>query len=312
MQIKVLSLTAIYERLAVYTNLIYTGVMSQLRSAAGASESAYNRAMVAPSNKFGSPPVIETVLAVQFSRLSNYSSALAGLFWRDNFPSGWTTISDMPTLLDAQEVFGEEVKWAQPQIQFSPGDASSRTQIVRDDEERTIQVQASRFVLNWRRKSGAYPSFNAILPEFNASFGQFSAFAMASGLGKISPNHWEVTYVNQLPKGELWETVDDWKNIFPCISAPTVQGSIGPENQGADWRYVIRENLARLYITLRYARVSADGPDPILLQLTARGRVIDGDASASLESGFNLGHGAIVDAFVNMTSHRAHLHWRMA
>jgi len=117
--------------------------------------------------KFKAPPVVETVLSIQFANLPGYSTAHAGWFWKvylEN-PGGqpslkWSQVVDAPRLEDEFERFGAEEKWVVPHIKLLPPSQSQRTQIIRSDGERMAQVQDSRFILNWKKQAGVYPSFD--------------------------------------------------------------------------------------------------------------------------------------------------------
>lgn len=260
--------------------------------------------------KFDAPPVIETVLSAQFPRLTNYSDAVAGWFWKSRLPSNWTRSKDAPPLDEQFERFGDERKWEMPPPfrlrRFE--NSTERTQLIRDDGERMIQVQDTRFILNWRREQGGYPSYKTLRPEFQQHFKSFRDFASEAVLGDVIPNQWEVTYVNHIPRGGLWESVADWPKILPGLHTPKTWGNLPLETQGGNWRFVI-ENRARLYVSLQHGRLTPDSEDLLVLQFTARGPV-SADAGRLLDDGFDLGHEAIVKSFAAMTSPEAHTAWK--
>src|SRR5580704_4803227 len=99
--------------------------------------------------KFDAPPVVETALSLQFSNLPGYSTAHAGWFWKEyldkltresNFK--WSQAVDAVRIEDQFERFGSEDIWG-PQfaMRVMPPSQSHRTQMVRSDGERMIQVQ---------------------------------------------------------------------------------------------------------------------------------------------------------------------------
>ena len=262
--------------------------------------------------KFDQPPVIETVLSAQFARLPNFSSALTGWFWKKYLSDEWVKSKDAIRLDDQFERFNDESLWI-PTVPFRIRSASEfeneRVQIIRKDEERMIQIQDTRFTLNWRKRSGPYPTYEIFLPEFNDVFERFKAFVRDNELGDFSLNQWEVTYINYIPKGDLWQTVNDWKTILPGIYIPVVAGGGAIESLGNNWRYVLAEKRGRLYVSLQLARIESRPPDSLVLQFTARGAVED-ERGWSLESGFKLGHLSIVQTFAAITSKDAQTHWR--
>lgn len=261
--------------------------------------------------KFESPPLVETVLSVQFNRLSSFSNALAGWFWKDFLGHEWKSSQPNPRLKDVFEKFGVEGHWTAPPVfELVPGMEAERLQILRDDEERMIQIQDSRFIYNWRKREGVYPSYEKLLPEFRIEFDKFLNFVARLEDSKLTPNQWEVTYVNQIPKGELWQTPDDWVSIFPWLNIPPAVGASQKfESFSGNWKYEIKPEIGRLHITLRHARITGTSDEVIMLNLTARGAV-DEKKLSNFVDGFNAGHAAIVQTFADITSAEAHNFWK--
>src|SRR2546422_1208062 len=133
--------------------------------------------------KFDRPPVVETALSVQFAPLAQYTGAHAGWFWKEYLdklgePSKeWSQVVEAPKLPDQFERFGAEDVWVPPSVKLFPGMQSPRTLIIRSDGERMIQIQDSRFILNWKKQSDDYPSYDALVPEFRTLLHTFESFA---------------------------------------------------------------------------------------------------------------------------------------
>ena len=88
-----------------------------------------------PLPDYENPPVIETVLGVQFDRLAGFKNAHLGSFWKSLGDGGdatgetWPTVTDVPPLPVQFERFGEAGAWAKGfQFQLTQ-DPSSRLQI---------------------------------------------------------------------------------------------------------------------------------------------------------------------------------------
>jgi uncharacterized protein (TIGR04255 family) len=270
--------------------------------------------------KFDAPPVVETVLSVQFANLPGYSTAHAGWFWKEYLeklgeePSRkWSQAVDAPRLEDQFERFGAEDIWVVPQLAMKllPPSQSQRTQIIRSDGERMIQVQDSRFILNWKKQAGAYPSFEPLLDEFRTMLQAFETFAIEARFGKLGYNQWEIAYVDQLKKGDMWESARDWSRIFPGLSMPPAQLnqllSTGDEAMSADWRFSLTDRRGRMYIQLRQSRIPPSNEEVLNVTWVARGPVT---ASETWEQGFALGHDAISETFLTITSAEAHERWK--
>ncbi|MCW9023636.1 MAG: TIGR04255 family protein [Gammaproteobacteria bacterium] len=265
-----------------------------------------------PLPKFDLPPVIETVLSAQFSPLPNFSNAHAGWFWKSYLNEVWDHAVAAPRLDDHFEKFSEESMWIPEggrfMLQTQP--AVDRLQIIRSDNLRMIQCQNTRFVYNWRKlEDGDYPSYEKLLPEFKENFDKYQKFVSDSKNPEIKLNQWEVTYVNHIPKGELWDQATDWQKILPGfgVIAPSVEGQTLDNFRGV-WSFALDGNKGRIHIDLRHVRVGGgSGPEALLLQLTARGAV---NKDVDLYSGFDIGHEAIVRTFADMTSKECHTKWK--
>ncbi len=268
--------------------------------------------MTTPQPKFDAPPVVETALSLQFARFSGFSTAMAGWFWKSYLSkhvdgTHWTKVEEANRIEDDFEEVGKE-KWLQPAVRLSQGE-SRRTRIIRSDEERMLQIQDSRVVLNWRKRGGEYPSYPTLAKEFWTIFPLFEEFAADAGFGSIEQNQWEITYVNHIPKGDLWQTPLDWGKIMPVVSFPA-HGRVDMEGEtlSSNWRLRLSPARGRLYVALRHALVQPGDSEVMELKLTARGPVRAEEGWSSAD-GFELGHDAIVRTFAAMTSAEAHKLW---
>jgi uncharacterized protein (TIGR04255 family) len=262
--------------------------------------------------KYDSPPVIETVLSGQFSPLPGFTTAHAGWYWKKCLTDLWTTVREVPVIQDMFERFEEERSWSpESTLRLSTEPESNRLQIIRNDDERMIQVQPSRFVYNWKKSgAGDYPSYEKLLPEFREQFETFCEFVREAGFSNVGLNQWEVTYVNHLVRGDLWHDVSDWSRVIPRLG----MFYASPEGQQFDafngtWSLMLGDKKGRLHVGVKHVRVgSAKGPEAMAIQLIARGPV-DEKKGMTLQDGFDLGHAAIVETFTEMTSSDAHKHW---
>ena len=267
--------------------------------------------------KFDRPPVVETALSVQFAPLAQYTGAHAGWFWKEYLdklgePSKeWSQVVEAPKLPDQFERFGAEDVWVPPSVKLFPGMQSPRTLIIRSDGERMIQIQDSRFILNWKKQSDDYPSYDALVPEFRTLLHTFESFAAEGHLGELAYNQWEVVYVDQFKKGEMWESARDWGKIFPGLSMPPVSINQVPrtndETMSADWRFSLAGQLGRLYISLKQVRIPPSNDEVLNITFVARGPVT---ASQSWEQGLDNGHDAITAMFLSITSAQAQESWK--
>jgi uncharacterized protein (TIGR04255 family) len=259
---------------------------------------------------FKKPPVAETVLGVQFAKLHGFSNAHLGAFWA-SLSADWTNVKDVPALEEQFELFGESAVWAnQMRLKFTQSSAS-RLQISKNTGDRMIQIQNGRLDYNWLAKDGGdYPRYNSVRPDFDETLQGFHEFLAERGLGPIQPNQWEITYVNHILKGTVWNEPGDWKDVMVGLPGPSLESEdLKMGGLGGQWHFEIIPRRGRLHVQLQHGRIgSENGDEAMVLKLTARGPVGDGDV-ANLDQGLNLGHDIIVTSFRDMTSSYAHEYW---
>jgi len=262
---------------------------------------------------FHNPPVVETVLGAQFSRLSAYRTAHAGVFWKSYLDaSEWPTIAEAIRVDDQFERFGEERMWGPlGGMRLLTSIEAQRTQFTSADQHRMIQIQDSRFLYNWQKAGTeeAYATFDNTKPAFTKLYSDFRKFSESSGLGQIEENQWEITYINHITKGELWNRPEDWNSIFPWFNFPkTIEAA--PDTVRSEWSLVIPENRGRLYVNVALARTSIGGPETLIVTMSARGPVSP-KTSESVSVGLEIGHDFIVRSFRAMASRKALDFWEL-
>ena len=273
---------------------------------------------MAENIKFNSPPVVETALSVQFNSLAGFTAAHAGWFWKEYIeklgegpPNEWKQVVEAMRIPDLSEKFGAEDVWLPPSIQLKQGVISPRIQIIRGDGERMLQVQDNRFILNWQKRTSAYPSYDTLLPEFRSMLSAFESFCSEAGFGRPVYNLWEVAYIDQVKKGTMWDSARNLNRIFPALTSPPVSIRHAPpsddETMSADWRFSLADRRGRLYVQVRQARLLPSNEEVVQLTTTARGPV---SATQSWEQGFNFGHEALRETFSSMTSTEAQELWK--
>jgi uncharacterized protein (TIGR04255 family) len=267
-----------------------------------------------PLPEYESPPIIETVLGVQFVRLDGFTNAHLGAFWASLDRSEWPETSNAPSLEPQFERF-EETAWASFGSRFTlTNDPSSRLQIRNADRNRMIQVQSNRLHFNWLGKDGdPYPSYEVVKDGFDRTYQMFAEFANKEGFGEIRPNQWEITYVNHILRGTVWQTPADWSRFF-CLLGDVPGGSdVVAEGFAGRWRFVIPEKKGRLHVEWQQGAKDVEDGDKqqmVRLTFTARGPVSDDEREqVTFSTGLDLGREAIVRSFKRFMSDEANRRW---
>lgn len=257
--------------------------------------------------RFAAPPVDEVVLGVQFDALPAWSAAHAGWFWKESLAPSWERVQEALRLDDAFERFGEREFKAPGGITLREPNERPRVQLVSANDDRLIQIQDTRLHYNWRKRTSPYPGYDGVKSEFVASFGAFERFVSKAGLGELSPNQWELTYVDLIYQGDLWRSPDDWPRILQILHDPAAN----IPNQRLDTislSYSVRlhEDRGRLHLKVNHAKRLPSGPEAIRLEFTARGPA---ESQADVMSGLDLGHESVTQMFRSMISEEAQQSW---
>jgi len=139
----------------------------------------------------------------------------------------------------------------------------------------------------------------------------FESFAREAHFGQPTYNQWELIYVDQIKRGDMWDSARDWSRIFPGLAMPPVSiiqvPQTGDERMSADWRFSLAKQRGRLYISLRQAYLQPSAEEVFNITFTARGPVTE---SETWEQGFEVGHEAVRATFLAITSPEAQEHWK--
>jgi uncharacterized protein (TIGR04255 family) len=264
-----------------------------------------------PLPKFRHPPLTEVVHGVQFDRL-RWTVVHPGQFYgrvRSEFP----TVRTVPTLPPLQGIAGQAPPV--PAIQFADPNEVPRAWFIDETEAYLLQVQADRFLFNWRSEPGhgEYPHFEDVHSRFNAAFREFEAFADDEGLGPVNPHLCEMSYINHIPLADR-----DGR-----LRGPQELLTIGGEMHGPEWaasadatnftaHYILRRTddvqYGRLTATLAHVTRQPSNERAILLDLTLHGSPSLG-GFGSIQAFHVAAHEIILNYFASVTTQLAHEEW---
>ena len=266
--------------------------------------------------KFTMPPVVETLLAVQFDPLIKMRITDYGLFWsriRDSFP----VVQEhppVPSVIEstpAQPMVINPLQWRiggefpLPRVWYRSIPSAAARQ-----GERGVQLQNDRFMQNWMRSepnSGQYPSYEANRTEFIRYFEIFTDFVNERELGMLMPNQCEITYVNRIPvEGDLNTT---FRSCFPSLTAKhSTEFLPRSDSVGFMASYPIAGDRGRLHILIQGPVRLDSGVVVIDFRLTARGAP-SGTTGDRIVNWLDLGRQWVVRGFHCLTSEEMHRKW---
>ena len=256
---------------------------------------------MATTPTFYNPPVVELVLGVQFSPLVKLTAGHFGLLWNE-LGEDWIEPRDGLSLPEEFERFEQHRFETLDNLHFrlEPLRLPGRFMLGHRTKDRLVQVQGTRFHLNWRKHNDFYPSYKNLIGEFEQTFAKFESFVKNSELGMLALNQWELSYVDSFPKEEYWQTPADWPRVLPGLFGgelfPTENLGISLEQRGAEWMYEIQPKRGRLRISA-HLRAIDDKQESLVLTMTARGPIGKGGVD-KFRTGLDLGHDIAVASFL--------------
>lgn len=259
---------------------------------------------------FERPPVVETVLGVEFAPIGRWGIPHFGLYWeaiRTDYPE----FVVQPPLRSHIEQFAG-ASFGPNQARLEPlAEPAARCWFINEAQDRLIQVQKDRFIHNWRRpeQSRVYPRYGALRPLFEAEWERFLAFVRQHALGDPEVRQCEVTYVNHIEMDDGWRSFSDlnavlpfWKGLGDADFLPE------PETAHVEVRFLMPDQRGRLHAELRHALRGADAKEVLLLTLTARGRP-SSSKTADVMSWLDMGREWVVRGFEDLTTEEMHRRW---
>lgn len=258
-----------------------------------------------PLPTFDRPPLIETVFGVQFAPIRGLSTAHLGLFW-SKLGTAWRQAGEGDAV--GQILTEEQFPGARLGEAMVVHGRARRLRFEHESRTRTLQIENGWLVFNWRRSSEPepYPRFSTLLPEFLELLARWRAFLADQELGDVAGNLWEVSYVNAIERGGVWDTPGDWAKFLPGLLAAPKLGQLGSPSTGAlRWRFSTGPS-SYLEISLDHVLQPSGSGEALRMMQLARGRL---DDTSDVEAGLRAGHGVIVRTFADMSSEAAQRHW---
>jgi uncharacterized protein (TIGR04255 family) len=257
------------------------------------------------------PPIVEMVLGVQFAELPGFTTVHAGLLWEEKFRAAYPRFSEQAPLEPSFEVFGSQQR-PRFEIKQVPG-LRPRLWLVNEMDDELVQIQANRFIRNWKGEGLNYPRYEKLREGLFSDLQEFVSFLKQWSLGTIQPNQCEITYVNRLRLEGYDLRVNPGvalRFFHPEALRPGDKGERLPDPEGCNFsaRYVLKgpngEPCGRLHVTVQPWQREPD----LRLDLMVRGAPASPDLKAVADF-FDEGRTSIVNGFTEITTERMHHEW---
>jgi len=241
---------------------------------------------------YRTPPVAEVVCGFRFERISQFKAPHSGLLWqkfRDEYPN---CEHAAPIGLSPQS-FDRASGLPLPRIWF-----------LNEKGNHLIQIQNDRFHFNWRKMSDEeeYPRYEMVFSSFQKIFSVFSDFIDENELGPLRLVECELIYVNQIPQGEAWKSVDDIHKLFPDFTWRSTSKRFLPGPTDVSWKIIfsLPEEQGSLDVSLQQGSRKIDGLPALRLELRAHGLGKEQSVDGAWKW-FPLAHKWIVNGFSDLT-----------
>ncbi|HUX66706.1 MAG TPA: TIGR04255 family protein [Terriglobales bacterium] len=261
---------------------------------------------------FADPPVVETVLGIQFERVLGWTTAHAGML-RDDLGNREFAIEEHPPLPTVLERFGPPQPPA-VEVTFEQRPPANRIWLVGADQAELIQIQADRLIHNWRKQgANSYPRYELVRDAFRREVGELLGFLETHGLGPLRINQCEVSYINHIRPFAGFNPHADVARLLRVGYAWTATAFLpNPEDTAPQFRFVMRgtdgAEVGRLHVTAQPAWRREDHSPILILTLTARGAPL-GEGVDGAFAFLDLGRRWIVKGFEDLTTEEMHQKW---
>lgn len=267
--------------------------------------------------RFDRPPIHEVAISAQFRSLPKLTTAHVGSIWARAFRDRFPTVEERDPIAHVVERFGPEVART-PRIKLvTPIGTTLRTWFVSESGRELVQVQADRFVRNWRRTGdqGEYPRFEAVCAAFEGDLEVFEHMVEEEGVGPLVFDQCELTYVDHAFSGDGFAGPQELQHVVRTWSWPPVAAGVEPERATLRSSYILREDGGEPWGRVHVAATPRQRPEDqrtfIALEFTARGAPRE-DGREGVLSFVRRAHDVLFDLFISTTTERMHTTWGLS
>jgi uncharacterized protein (TIGR04255 family) len=248
------------------------------------------------------PPVTEVVCSVLFESIETLLTPHIGLLW-EKFQPDYPLCEDAPPLAPAIELFNPSIE---AKFQFTNVPPLPRVWFIRSDQTGIIQIQRDRFIHNWRkvRTEDEYLRYEKIIELFQDYLSSFNSFLNETNLGQIEPRQYELAYINQIPQGQGWDTIEDIGNIFPDFAWRAGMQRFLNDPKAISWStsFNLPNEIGRLHAAVNQG-MDINNKPVLSFELIVRGIGKD-KTNKSIKDWFDMAHEWIVYSFADLTGEK--------
>lgn len=248
---------------------------------------------------FVKPPINEVVCGMRFRPHDRLLIPHIGLLW-DKFRADYPILQHAPPISSTKgEIMVDKIT----------GLPLPRVWFINLSEDQIIQFQYDRFYFNWRKKEREYPRYEHVISNFVTVLNAVKDLFMDCKLGELEPMEYELNYINHIPKGMAWTTIDDLTEIFTDFIWNQDKARFLPNPENINWttRFSFGEKKSHLTVSLKDAIKKEDGLPVLIFELKANGF----NKENNIRNWFDLAHRWIVRGFTDLTTEKIHKIWEI-
>ncbi len=246
---------------------------------------------------FRNPPVNEVVCGMRFRPLDKLRIPHIGILW-DKFRK------DYPMLQHASPISSGK---GEILVDKATGLPLPRVWFINSFDDQLIQFQTDRFYFNWRRKEREYPRYHSVINNFESVLNAIKYFINDNELGAFEPIEYELSYINHIPKGIGWNTIDDLPEIFSNFIWDKTKTHFLSKPEDVNWtlKFLFDDQKSQLTVGLKQAIRTEDRLPILIFELNTTGITQEDN----IHNWFDLAHHWIVLGFTDLTTEKMHKIW---
>ncbi len=244
-----------------------------------------------PSYK--NPPINEVVCGMRFHAPDMLRIPHIGFLW-NKFRTDYPIIQHAPPIASVKgEILVDE----------ATGMLLPRVWFINKSDDQLVQFQFDRFYFNWRRRQNDYPRYDYVIKSFERVLNTIVNLFGEFELGEFKPIECELSYINHIPMGQGWNTIDDLPGIFSNFVWKQTKTRFLPNPEKVAWQaeFPVREKKGHLIVNLKQATRTEDKVPLLVLELKARG-IGESASKENIREWFDLAHEWIVRGFTDLTT----------
>jgi uncharacterized protein (TIGR04255 family) len=241
------------------------------------------------------PPVGEVSFGLWFAPLAAFKTVHYGAFW-DLIRQDYPECDDKPQVFEPPTSPVGNPEWFPfPRVWY-----------LHRSRNYLIQLQPNRIWLNWRRLNDMdeYPRFETLIPIFRDVVKQFADFAAANNIGDLVATGGELSYVNQIPVGEIWADYSEVGNFMEDVRWVAGRNTL-PKPSGIAWRADFELGTDRLNVNLKSGKELLGAQRPLYMLEIRAANSVGSEFEPDPFSWFERANRLIVESFCELTTRRA-------